>query len=167
MPSSRWSGPAAISVSGRPFLEGLLPLAKAPFFLPCIEIGGGHPADLHFYLDDACVWVVLLDATAERDQAQRVQQKAYDMTLLLEKQALLNRRLEAANAALRAAQDELETARDVAEQARATVKAGYDTWFFLTADYAFSHGLHRLSPRRGRPKSTGARAQRSGRRTSP
>ena len=140
---------------------------SAFFLLPCIEIGGGHPADLHFYLDDACVWVVLLDATAERDQAQRVQQKAYDMTLLLEKQALLNRRLEAANAALRAAQDELETARDVAEQARATVKAGYDTWFFLTADYAFSHGLHRLSPRRGRPKSTGARAQRSGRRTSP
>ena len=43
-----------------PFLEGLLPLTKAPFFLPCIEIGGGHPADLHFYLDDACVWVVLL-----------------------------------------------------------------------------------------------------------
>ena len=127
MPSSRWLGPAAI-----PFLEGLLPLAKAPFFLPCIEIGGGHPADLHFYLDDACVWVVLLDATAERDQAQRVQQKAYDMTLLQEKGALLNRRLEAANAALRAAQDELETARDVAEQARATVKAGYDTWFFLT-----------------------------------
>jgi hypothetical protein len=36
--------------------------------------------DLHFYLDDACVWVVLLDATAERDQAQRVQQKAYDMS---------------------------------------------------------------------------------------
>ena len=92
---------------------------------------------------DACVWVVLLDATAERDQAQRVQQKAYDMTLLQEKGALLNRRLEAANAALRAAQDELETARDVAEQARATVKAGYDTWLFLTADYAFGHGLYR------------------------
>jgi adenylate cyclase len=53
-------------------LEGLLPLTKAPFFPPCIEIGAGHPADLHFYLDDACVWVVLLDATAERDQAQRV-----------------------------------------------------------------------------------------------
>ena len=52
-----------------------------------------------------------------------MQQKAYDMTLLQEKEALLNRRLEAANAALRAAQDELETARDVAEQARGEAEA--------------------------------------------
>jgi hypothetical protein len=65
-------------------------------------------------------------------QRGRNQEKAYDMTLIQEKEALLNRRLAAANAALRAAQDELEPARDVAEQARATVKAGYDTWFFLT-----------------------------------
>jgi signal transduction histidine kinase/DNA-binding response OmpR family regulator len=106
-----------------PFLEGLLPLTKAPFFLPCIEIAGGHVADLHFYIDDDCVWVVLLDATAEHDRAQRVQQKAYDMTLLQEKEALLNRRLETANAALRAAQDELETARDIAEQARGEAEA--------------------------------------------
>ncbi len=105
MPSSRWSGPAAISVSGHPFFGRSPATGQSAFFLPCIEIGGGHPADLHFYLDDACVWVVLLDATAERDQAQRVQQKAYDMTLLQEKGALLNRRLEEANAALRAAQD--------------------------------------------------------------
>ena len=46
------------------------------------------------------VWVLLLDVTAERDAARRVQQKAYEMTLLQEKEALLNRRLEAANAAL-------------------------------------------------------------------
>jgi hypothetical protein len=45
------------------------------------------------------------------------------MTLLQEKGALLNRRLEAANAALRAAQDELETARDVAEQAQRSRRA--------------------------------------------
>jgi serine phosphatase RsbU (regulator of sigma subunit) len=56
--------------------------------------------------------VVLLDVTAERDQARRVQQKAYEMTLLQEKEALLNRRLEAANAALRATQRELETSRE-------------------------------------------------------
>jgi serine phosphatase RsbU (regulator of sigma subunit) len=53
----------------------------------------------------------LLDATTERDQARRMQQKAYDMTLLQEREALLNRRLEAANAALLATQRELETSR--------------------------------------------------------
>jgi phosphoserine phosphatase RsbU/P len=92
-------------------LEGLLPLPESPFFMPSIEIGGGRAADVHFYQDGECVWVVLLDVTAEREQAQRTQQRAYDMTLLQEKEALLNRRLEAANAALRASQLELETSR--------------------------------------------------------
>src|SRR5258708_38886946 len=27
----------------------------------------------------------------------------------------------------------------------ATVKAGYDTWFFLTADYAFGHDLEQIT----------------------
>ena len=73
------------------FLEGLLPLDEAPFFMPSVELGSGRVADLNFYLDAGCVWVVLLDATAERDQARRMQQKAYEMTLLQEKEALLNR----------------------------------------------------------------------------
>ncbi|HEX7779688.1 MAG TPA: SpoIIE family protein phosphatase, partial [Vicinamibacterales bacterium] len=94
------------------FLEGLLPLAEAPYFMPSVELSGGRAADLHFYLDAGCVWVVLLDVTAERDQARRVQQKAYEMTLLQEKEALLNRRLEAANAELRATQRELEASRE-------------------------------------------------------
>lgn len=94
------------------FLEGLLPLGETPFFMPSVELGGGRVADLHFYLDAECVWVVLLDVTIERDQARRVQQKAYEMTLLQEKEALLNRRLEAANATLRATQRELESSRE-------------------------------------------------------
>jgi serine phosphatase RsbU (regulator of sigma subunit) len=94
------------------FLEGLLPLPETPFFMPSVELAGGRAADLHFYLHDESVWVVLLDVTAERDQARRIQQRAYDMTLLQEKEALLNRRLEAANAALRATQRELETSRE-------------------------------------------------------
>jgi sigma-B regulation protein RsbU (phosphoserine phosphatase) len=93
------------------FLEGLLPPPEAPFVLASLELGQGRAADLHFYEDDGCVFVVLLDVTAERDQAQRMQQKAYDMTLLQEKEALLNRRLEAANDALRATQRELESSR--------------------------------------------------------
>ena len=64
--------------------------------------------------------MVLLDATAEREQARRMQQKAYDITLLQEKEALLTRRLEAVNTALRATQRELhqrtdELARSVEE----------------------------------------------------
>jgi signal transduction histidine kinase len=95
------------------FLEGLLPLPESPFFLPCIEIGRGRAADLHFCMDAGCVWVVLLDATANREQARRTQQKAYDMTLLQEKEALLNRRLEAANAALHEALRQQTATADV------------------------------------------------------
>jgi sigma-B regulation protein RsbU (phosphoserine phosphatase) len=94
------------------FLEGVLPPPEAPYLLPSLELDGGRAADVHFYLDGQCVWVVLLDVTRERDQAQRIQQKAYEMTLLQEKEAMLNRRLEAANAALLAAQRELEATHE-------------------------------------------------------
>lgn len=53
--------------------------------------------------------VVLLDVSSERrDAAWRVQQKACDMTVAQECEALLNRRLEATNTALLATQRELE-----------------------------------------------------------
>jgi serine phosphatase RsbU (regulator of sigma subunit) len=99
------------------FLEGLLPPTETPFVLPAIEVGGGRAADLHFYRDGNHVWVVLIDVTAERDQARRIQQKAYDMALLQEREALLNRKLEAANAALRETQRELESSRAALQQA--------------------------------------------------
>jgi sigma-B regulation protein RsbU (phosphoserine phosphatase) len=93
------------------FLQGLLPLPETPYFVPSVEMAGGRVADLHFHSEANSVWVVLLDVTAERDAARRVQQKAYEMTLLQEQEALLNRRLEAANAALLASQKELEASR--------------------------------------------------------
>src|SRR5260370_33272873 len=49
-----------------------------------------------------------MEVTPARNAAQRMQQKAYDMTLAREREAALNRRLEEANAALQAAQAELE-----------------------------------------------------------
>jgi serine phosphatase RsbU (regulator of sigma subunit) len=98
------------------FLEGLLPLVETPYFVPSIELAGGRAADLHFHLDGDTVWVLLRDVTAERDAARRVQQKAYEMTLLQEKEAMLNRRLEAANAALLVTQRELEASRDAARE---------------------------------------------------
>jgi hypothetical protein len=94
------------------FLEGILPVQETPYLMPSIEIGGGRAADLHFYQDGKCVWVILLDVTSERDQMRGVQQKAYEMTLLQEKEALLNRQLEAANAALLATQTDLKSSRE-------------------------------------------------------
>ncbi len=57
------------------------------------------------------VWVVLIDSTAERDAAQRVQQKAYGMTLLSEREAQLIDELEAANLELKRTYRELEESR--------------------------------------------------------
>ncbi|HXR85677.1 MAG TPA: SpoIIE family protein phosphatase [Stellaceae bacterium] len=99
------------------FLEGLLPLAETPYVMPAVEVARGRSADLHFYRDDNCLWLVLLDVTAERDQSRRMQQKAYEMTLLEEKQAQLNRRLEATNAELRATQRDLLSSREALQLA--------------------------------------------------
>ncbi len=87
------------------FLEGLLPLEETPFFVPSVELDCGRAADLHFHLDADTVWVVLLDVTAYRDAVRRVQQKAYEVTLLQEQEAQLNRRLEGMNRELEAAND--------------------------------------------------------------
>jgi class 3 adenylate cyclase len=99
-------------------LEGLLPIVESPYFVPSVEIVKGCVADLHFWQDEPGVgegratWVALVDVTSERDLARRLQQKAYDMTLLQEREAALNRQLEAANAALLATQRELEASHD-------------------------------------------------------
>lgn len=105
------------------FLQGLLPLVETPYFLPSVELANGRAADLHFHLDADTVWVVLLDVTADRNAARRMQQKAYDMTLLQEREALLNRRLEAANAALLATQRELEGSREALVRAHDQLQA--------------------------------------------
>jgi serine phosphatase RsbU (regulator of sigma subunit) len=94
-----------------PFLEGFLPPPDTPYHLPSIELPSGRAADLHFYADSDSIWVVLLDATIEREAARRIQQRAYDMTLLQEREAQLNRELAATNEALRASQRELEASR--------------------------------------------------------
>ena len=96
------------------FLEWLLPLEESPYFVPSVELDCGRAADLHLHLllDGGTVWVVLFDVTVYRDATRRLQQKAYEMTLLQEKEALLNRRLEPANVALGAANRELEASND-------------------------------------------------------
>jgi class 3 adenylate cyclase len=105
------------------FLEGLLPPVETTDFVPSVELASGRAADLHFILQDDTYWVVLLDVSAERDAARPMQQKAYDMTLAQEREALLNRRLEAANAALLATQRELEASHDALARAHDQVQA--------------------------------------------
>src|SRR5271170_4898849 len=110
------------------FLEGLLPAAETPYaetpyVVPSMELASGRVADLHFFRDAETLWVVLLDVSTERDAARRMQQKAYDMTLAQEREALLNRRLEAANAALLATQRELEASGEALVRAHGQVQA--------------------------------------------
>ena len=105
------------------FLEGLLPPVETPYIVPSMELASGHAADLYFLPQDDTWWVVLLDVSAAREAARRMQQKAYDMTLAQEREELLNRRLEAANAALLATQRELEASRDALARAHDQVQA--------------------------------------------
>ncbi|SFO65849.1 Adenylate cyclase, class 3 [Mesorhizobium sp. NFR06] len=88
-------------------MEGLLPCPELPFHMGMLELPGGRVADLHFFADDASVWLLFLDATAERDNKQRLQQKAYEMTLLQERERQLNEQLQATNEALRQSQEAL------------------------------------------------------------
>jgi class 3 adenylate cyclase len=98
----------APAVEQAAFLEGLLPLVESPWLFPSVELAVDRVADLHFWTDEAGVWVLLLEVTSERDATRRMQQKAYDVTLLRERELVLTRRLEAAHAELRAQSAELE-----------------------------------------------------------
>jgi phosphoserine phosphatase RsbU/P len=95
-----------------PFLEGLLPLAETPFLLESVGMPGGSVADVHLFADEDRTWVVLLDVTAEHDHARKMQQKAYDMTLLSQREARLIAKLEAAHKELTLAHRELAESRD-------------------------------------------------------
>jgi serine phosphatase RsbU (regulator of sigma subunit) len=96
--------PAASQID---FLEGLLPLAETPFLIRSMEMPSRRVADVHFFADDDGVWILFLDVTTEHDEAQVVQQKAYDMTLLSEREARLIAQLEAANRALDQSREDL------------------------------------------------------------
>ena len=89
------------------FMEGLLPSPELPYHVAMVELPSGRAADLHLFAGNACVWLLLLDATAERDNKQRLQQKAYEMTLLEERERELNARLQSTNEALRKSQEGL------------------------------------------------------------
>jgi sigma-B regulation protein RsbU (phosphoserine phosphatase) len=95
-----------------PLLEGLLPLVETPFALQSVGMPSGRVADVHLFTDEEMTWVVLLDVTAEHDDARKVQQKAYDMTLLSQREARLVAKLETAHKELTLAHHELIESRD-------------------------------------------------------
>jgi serine phosphatase RsbU (regulator of sigma subunit) len=95
-----------------PFLEGLLPLAESPFLLESVGMPGGSVADVHLFADEDMTWVVLLDVTAGHDHARKIQQKAYDMTLLSQREARLIAKLEAAHKELTLTHRDLAESRD-------------------------------------------------------
>jgi sigma-B regulation protein RsbU (phosphoserine phosphatase) len=95
-----------------PFLEGLLPLPETPFLIRSMGMPSGRVADIHFFTDENVTWIVLLDVTEEHDDARKIQQKAYDMTLLSQREARLIAKLEAAHQELTLAHRELAESRD-------------------------------------------------------
>ena len=77
-----------------------------------MEMPGGHVADIHLFADGDATWIVLLDVTAEHGEARKTQQKAYDMTLLSQREARLRARLQAAHEELTLAHRELAESRE-------------------------------------------------------
>jgi serine phosphatase RsbU (regulator of sigma subunit) len=143
------------------FLEGLLPLAETPFLIRSMEMPSGRVADVHFFADSDGVWILLLDVTTEHDEARLVQQKAYDMTLLNEREARLIAQLEAANRALAESREDLlrthrrldRELQDAAHYVRSILPAPFSEPF--TADWRFvpsselggdSFGYHWVDP---------------------
>jgi hypothetical protein len=64
-----------------PFLAGLFPFNTNNMFLPQVETREGVAADIYLFTRDQDVWVLFLDATADRTVRQKMQQKLYDSRL--------------------------------------------------------------------------------------
>ncbi len=110
LPALRPNHPASDQL---PFLEGLLPLPDSPFLIHSMEMPSGRVADIHIFDgDENTAWVVFLDVTVEHGNAQKIQQKAYDMTLLSQREARLIAKLEAAHRELTETHQELTESRE-------------------------------------------------------
>lgn len=64
-----------------PFLQGLLPLETNNLFLPYVQTREGQYADIYLFQRKEGTWVLVLDATADAAKRQRMQQKAWDLSL--------------------------------------------------------------------------------------
>ena len=68
-------------------LEGLLPLGDEAVVLPYANIEQKTCADIHIFPGHEGDWVLILDASRERDRYQTMQQKGNDLSLLRDQQA--------------------------------------------------------------------------------
>src|SRR5947209_5235374 len=67
------------------FLAGLLPIGNRYEYIPRLTLESGISADIYLFSDDEGDWVLLLDATDERIELARTQQKANELSLLRER----------------------------------------------------------------------------------
>ena len=63
------------------FLVGVMPIEAKNLFLPHVQTSPAVFADVYIFSREQGTWILLLDATAETDQRQKMQQKLYDSRL--------------------------------------------------------------------------------------
>lgn len=110
-----------------PFLQGMLPLETHNVFLPYVQTREGQYADIYLFERKEGTWVLLLDATADANKRQRLQQRANNLSVqvsdleregeqLYEAQSILEEKVRERTAALGEAN--LQLRRELAERKR-------------------------------------------------
>jgi len=110
-----------------PFLQGMLPLETHNVFLPYVQTREGQYADIYLFERKEGTWVLLLDATADANKRQRLQQRANNLSVqvsdleregeqLYEAQSVLEEKVRERTAALGEAN--LQLRRELAERKR-------------------------------------------------
>lgn len=110
-----------------PLLQGMIPPETHNVFLPYVQTEKGQYADIYIFNRDEGTWVLLLDATADANKRQRMQQKTSDLSLqvaqlereeevLYHAQNILEQRVKERTAEL--AQTNLQLTKELAERKR-------------------------------------------------
>lgn len=93
------------------FLEGLLSVPHSQR-LDFVDLGSERYANVHIIPAVDGIWVLLIDATLEHDQKQKMQQQVNELTLLTYRQSQLLQELESARKSLEAEKQKLEEVID-------------------------------------------------------
>ena len=64
------------------FLSGLLPMQSEHEIIESLQICAGHIVDLHLFQDQALIWIILLDRTANLEWEASARQAANELSLL-------------------------------------------------------------------------------------
>jgi len=81
------------------FLEGLLPVAHTEIF-QFVEMNAGSVAHIHVLPANQGTWILLFDATTERDRQQQIQQQVNELSILNYRQTQLLNQIEEARQTL-------------------------------------------------------------------